>query len=92
MGHYNAVQRVLYAGVIIAVILQVMTGLAIWKPVQFGWLAGLFGGYPIARFIHLAIMLGIVGFVLVHVALVVIHPRTLKSMIVTVPAEIEESR
>jgi len=92
MGHYNAVQRALYAGVIIAVILQVTTGLAIWKPVQLGWLAGLFGDYPIARGIHLAIMFGIVAFVLVHVALVVIHPRTLKSMIVTVPAEIEESR
>jgi len=86
------VQRVLYAGVIIAVILQVMTGLAIWKPVQLAWLAGLLGGYPIARGIHLAIMFGIVAFVLVHVALVVIHPRTLKSMIVTVPAEIEQSR
>jgi thiosulfate reductase cytochrome b subunit len=46
VGHYNAVQRALYAVVIIAVILQVMTGLAIWKPVQLGWLAGLFGGYP----------------------------------------------
>jgi hypothetical protein len=64
MGHYNAVQRVLYAGVIIAVILQAMTGLAIWRPVQFGWLAGLFGGYPIAGGIHLATMFGIVGFVL----------------------------
>jgi thiosulfate reductase cytochrome b subunit len=69
-----------------------MTGLAIWKPVQLGWLAGFFGGYPIARDIHLAIMFGIVAFVLVHVALVVIHPRTLKSMIVTEPVEIEESR
>jgi thiosulfate reductase cytochrome b subunit len=92
MGHYNAVQRVLYAGVIITVIEQVLTGLAIWKPVQFGWLAGLFGGYPIARGIHLATMFGIVAFVLVHVALVVVHPRTLKSMIVTVPTEIEKSR
>ena len=91
MGHYNAVQRVLYAVIIVAIILQVMTGLAIWKPVQFGWLAGLFGGYPIARGIHLTIMFGIVAFVLVHVALVAIHPRTLKSMIVTVPTETEES-
>jgi thiosulfate reductase cytochrome b subunit len=91
IGHYNAVQRVLYGGVIIAIILQAMTGLAIWKPVRFGWLAWLFGGYPIARGIHLAIMLGIVAFVLVHVALVVIHPRTLKSMIVTVRAKMEES-
>jgi thiosulfate reductase cytochrome b subunit len=69
-----------------------MTGLAIWKPVQLGWLAGLFGGYPIARGIHLAIMFGIVAFVLVHVVLVMVHPRTLKSMIVTVPAEIGDSR
>lgn len=92
MGHYNAVQRVLYAGVILAITLQVMTGLAIWKPVQFGWLAGLFGGYPIARGIHLAVMLGIVAFVVVHVTLVAIHPTTLKSMIVSVPAESEETR
>ena len=92
IGHYNAVQRMLYSGVIIAIILQVLTGLSIWKPVQLGWLTGLFGGYPIARGIHLATMFGIVAFVLVHVALVVIHPRTLKSMIVTVPAEVEESR
>jgi thiosulfate reductase cytochrome b subunit len=92
IGHYNAVQRVLYAGVIAAIILQVMTGLAIWKPVQLGWLAGLFGGYPIARGIHLATMFGIVGFILLHVALVVIHPATLRSMIITVPRERDESR
>ena len=59
---------------------------------QLGWLAGLFGGYPIARGIHLATMLGIVAFVLVHVVMVVLHPSTLKSMIVTEPVEIEESR
>jgi thiosulfate reductase cytochrome b subunit len=92
IGHYNAVQRVLYGGVIIAIILQVLTGLSIWKPVQLGWLTGLFGGYPIARGIHLATMFGIVAFVLVHVAMVAIHPRTLKSMIVTVPKEIEENQ
>jgi thiosulfate reductase cytochrome b subunit len=90
MGHYNAVQRVLYAGIVVVIILQVMTGLAIWKPVQFGWLAGLFGGYPIARGIHLTGMFCIVAFVLVHVAMVAIHPSTLKSMIVTVPTEKEE--
>ena len=92
IGHYNAVQRVLYGGVIIAVILQVLTGLAIWKPVQLGWLTGLFGGYPIARGIHLATMFCIVAFVLIHVAMVAIVPSTLKSMIITVPAEIEENQ
>jgi hypothetical protein len=56
IGHYSAVQRLLYLGVIGALVLQVVTGLAIWKPVQLGTLVGLFGGYPIARNIHLATM------------------------------------
>jgi thiosulfate reductase cytochrome b subunit len=92
IGHYNAVQRLLYAGVIVAIVLQVMTGLSIWKPVQLGWLTGLFGGYPIARGIHLATMFAIVAFVVIHVGMVAIVPSTLKSMIVSVPAEREESR
>lgn len=91
-GHYNAVQRLFYAGVLGLIILQVATGLAIWKPVQLGWLAGLFGGYPVARGIHLALMFGIAAFVVVHVALVLIHPRTLRAMILPVPAESETSR
>ncbi len=87
IGHYNAVQRLLYAGVIGALLLQVATGLAIWKPVQLCALVYLFGGYPIARNIHLAIMFLIVAFVIVHVVLVAIFPRTLVSMIVGTPAE-----
>jgi thiosulfate reductase cytochrome b subunit len=87
IGHYNAVQRLFYAGVIGALLLQVATGLAIWKPVQLRALVGLFGGYPIARNIHLAIMFLIVAFVIVHIVLVVIFPRTLVSMIVGTPAE-----
>jgi thiosulfate reductase cytochrome b subunit len=87
IGHYNAVQRLLYLGVIVALILQVITGLAIWKPVQLGSLVAVLGGYPIARNIHLATMLLIVSFVLVHLVLVAIFPRTLLSMIVGVPAE-----
>jgi thiosulfate reductase cytochrome b subunit len=87
IGHYNSVQRLLYLGVILALILQVITGLAIWKPVQFGALVAIFGGYPIARNIHLATMFLIVTFVIIHVVLVAIFPRTLVSMIVGVPAE-----
>jgi thiosulfate reductase cytochrome b subunit len=87
LGHYNAVQRLLYISVIAALLLQVVTGLAIWKPVQLGALVNLFGGYPIARNIHLANMLLIVAFVIVHVVLVGIFPRTLVSMIVGLPAE-----
>jgi thiosulfate reductase cytochrome b subunit len=87
IGHYNAVQRLLYLGVIGALLLQVTTGLAIWKPVQLAALVGVLGGYPIARNIHLATMFLIVAFVVIHVVLVIIFPRTLVSMIVARPAE-----
>ena len=91
IGHYNAVQRLLYGGVVIAICLIVVTGLSIWKPVQFGWLTGLFGGYPVARGIHLAAMAVIAAFVVLHVALSVLYPRTLASMLSGVPAELEET-
>jgi len=87
LGHYNAVQRLLYLGVIGALLAQVATGVAIWKPVQLGALLSLFGGYPSARNIHLTIMFLIVAFTIVHVVLVAIFPRTLVSMIVGTPAE-----
>jgi thiosulfate reductase cytochrome b subunit len=82
LGEYNAVQRLLYVGVIVVVILTVLTGLSIWKPVQLGWLTDLFGGYDIARCIHFALMSLIVGFLLVHLSLVAFFPRTLISMLV----------
>jgi thiosulfate reductase cytochrome b subunit len=91
LGHYNAVQRLLYAGVIVVICLAVATGLSIWKPVQLGWLTDLFGGYPIARGIHLAAMVCIALFLVVHLTLVAIFPRTLLAMIVSIVAEPEES-
>jgi thiosulfate reductase cytochrome b subunit len=90
LGHYNAVQRLLYVGVILVLLVQVASGLAIWKPVQFGWLAGLFGGYPVARGIHLAMMFLLTAFIVLHVALVVLFPRTLAAMIVGLRAEPEQ--
>ena len=89
LGHYNAVQRLLYGGVIVILMLAVATGLSIWKPVQFGSLTALFGGYPVARGIHLTMMGLIAAFVIVHVALVAIYPRTLVSMVAGVPADPE---
>jgi thiosulfate reductase cytochrome b subunit len=80
-GRYNAVQRLLYTGVTIAALLAVLTGLAIWKPVQLGWLTWVFGGYDIARRIHFALMTAIAAFLVVHVALVAIVPATLRAMI-----------
>jgi thiosulfate reductase cytochrome b subunit len=90
LGHYNAVQRLLYVGVIALICCQVVTGLAIWKPVQLGWLTDLFGGYPFARGIHLAAMIGIALFVVVHLTLVAIFPRTLVAMLYHLAAEPEE--
>jgi thiosulfate reductase cytochrome b subunit len=89
-GHYNAVQRALYAGVLVAICGSVATGLSIWKPVQFFWLSGLLGGYPVARGIHLACMLSIAAFILVHVVLVAIYPRTLVAMLAPTKAEAGE--
>jgi thiosulfate reductase cytochrome b subunit len=89
LGHYNAVQRLLYTGVIVVICLSVLTGLAIWKPVQLGWLTALFGGYPLARHIHLAMMALIVGFLLIHLVLVALFPRTLISMVVPLRAKSE---
>jgi thiosulfate reductase cytochrome b subunit len=78
---YNAVQKLLYVIVILAGISQVITGLAIWKPVQFSWLVSLFGGFQGARLVHFLGMAVIVGFLLVHVALSLLVPSTLKAMV-----------
>jgi len=89
LGHYNAVQRLLYGGVIVLLLFQVATGLSIWKPVQFGWLTGLLGDYPFARNVHLANMGLVVTFIVIHVTLAAIYPRTIISMVAGVPAEPE---
>lgn len=78
---YNAVQKSLYIVVIVAGVSQVLTGLAIWKPVQFSGLVSLLGGFQAARVIHFVSMTVIVGFLLVHVALALLVPRTLWAML-----------
>jgi thiosulfate reductase cytochrome b subunit len=78
---YNAVQRLLYAGVIIAGILIVLSGVSIWKPVQFQELVAVFGGYDAARFVHFFAMATIVGFLLVHITLAILVPKSLRAMI-----------
>jgi thiosulfate reductase cytochrome b subunit len=79
---YNAVQRLLYLGVIVAGIVIVLSGLSIWKPVQLKYLTALFGGYDFARYVHFFAMAAIVGFLTVHVALALIVPKSLRAMIV----------
>jgi thiosulfate reductase cytochrome b subunit len=80
-GVYNAVQRLFYVGVIGAMIVVFLSGLAIWKPVQFQTLAALMGGYEGARIVHFVAMTAIVGFLIVHLSLVAIVPSTLWPMI-----------
>ena len=81
LTHYNAVQKLLYIVVIIAGVSQVITGLAIWKPIQFSALVSLFGGFQGARLVHFLGMTVIVGFLVVHVALALLVPRTLVAMV-----------
>jgi thiosulfate reductase cytochrome b subunit len=79
---YNAVQRLLYVGVLLAGVVIVFSGLSIWKPVQFKYLTDFFGGYDFARYVHFFAMASIVGFLTVHVTLALIVPKSLRAMIV----------
>ena len=81
LTRYNAVQKVLYVVVILAGVSQVVTGFAIWKPVQLAWLTALFGGFQGARLVHFLGMSVIVGFLVVHVALALLVPKTLWAML-----------
>jgi len=78
---YNAVQKILYIVVIVAGISQVVTGLFIWKPVQFSGGVALLGGFQAVRWEHFLGMTVIVGFVVVHVVLSILVPRTLWAML-----------
>jgi thiosulfate reductase cytochrome b subunit len=79
---YNSVQKLLYAGVLLAGAVVVLSGLSIWKPVQFQELTALFGGYDVARYVHFAAMACIVGFLVVHVSLAILVPKTIKAMVI----------
>jgi thiosulfate reductase cytochrome b subunit len=81
LGVYNPLQRTAYLGVIALGVLVVLSGLAIWKPVQLQWLAALMGGYEGARLVHFFCMAGFVVFVLIHVVMVLLVPRTFLPML-----------
>jgi thiosulfate reductase cytochrome b subunit len=78
---YNAVQRLLYIGVLLAGVLVVLSGLAIWKPVQLSELLALFSDFQTARLVHFLCMAAIVAFVAVHVTLALLVPHTLVAMV-----------
>ena len=78
---YNTVQKLLYIGVLTAGVMIVISGLAIWKPVQFSELLALFGSFQNARLVHFLCMTAIVLFLVVHVTLALLVPHTLVAMI-----------
>ena len=78
---YNAMQKTLYLGVILVGMFIVITGLCLWKPVQFSEVADLFGSFQTIRLIHFLCMSAIVAFVAVHVILALLVPRSLVAMI-----------
>jgi thiosulfate reductase cytochrome b subunit len=79
---YNSVQKLLYAGIIVVGIVIVLSGLSIWKPVQLQYLTALFGGYDVARYVHFICMSLICLFLIVHVALAMLVPKSLRAMII----------
>ena len=81
LGEYNAVQKVFYWGVLAAIVVTILSGLSIWKPVQLKELTWLFGGYEFARVVHFFGMAAIVAFLAVHLALTALVPKTLVAMI-----------
>lgn len=78
---YNHVQKAAYLFVIVDLILLVLSGLVLWKSVQFPLLAALLGGYERARYVHFAAMSVLVGFIFIHVLMVALVPRSLLTMI-----------
>ena len=91
LTRYNAVQKLLYIGIMLVGILVVLSGLSIWKPVQFSELAKLFYDFQSARLVHFLCMTAIVLFLVLHVALTLIVPRSLVAMVTGGPVVKEEN-
>ena len=81
LRHYNSVQRLAYLFVMLDSVVLVLSGLVLWKSVQFPLLRELMGGYEAARRVHFFAMAGLCGFIVVHVAMVALVPRTLLAML-----------
>jgi thiosulfate reductase cytochrome b subunit len=88
---YNTIQRILYIGVLMAGLLIVLSGLAIWKPIQLSELLSLFYDFQTARLVHFLCMAAIVLFVAVHVTLALLVPHTLVAMVTGGPVVADEA-
>jgi thiosulfate reductase cytochrome b subunit len=81
IAHFNAIQKVSYLFAIAAGVLIVLSGLVVFKSVQFPHLRAIMGGYDNARIIHFACMAGLMGFLLIHVGAALAVPKTIRAMI-----------
>lgn len=66
-GVYNAAQKLTYTAVIGLGALALVSGLAIYKPIQLSWLTGLFGGYKGARLVHFMVTMAFSAFFVIHI-------------------------
>jgi thiosulfate reductase cytochrome b subunit len=89
LTHYNAVQKMLYLGIILVGVVIVVSGLSLWKPVQFSELAALFGNFQTIRVVHFLCMTAVVAFLVVHVSLALLVPRSLVAMVTGGPTVAE---
>ncbi len=81
-GKHNALQKAAYTSILVLGVLSVLTGFALYKPVQLGWLTTIFGGYELTRYWHFVAVWVFVAFTLLHVVLVfVVDPASLRAMI-----------
>ena len=81
-GKHNALQKGAYSFIIALGSVSVLSGLALWKPVQLSWLTALFGGYELARYWHFVAVWLFAAFIVVHVVLVfVVDPASLRAMV-----------
>jgi thiosulfate reductase cytochrome b subunit len=78
---YNGLQRLAYTSAILFGMVVVLSGLAIYKPVQLWWLTAMFGSYDAARVVHLSCLVLLALFTLMHLVLVALHPRTVITMV-----------
>jgi thiosulfate reductase cytochrome b subunit len=81
LAHYNQIQKLAYVSALVLLVLIVLSGLAVWKSVQLPLLRDLMGGYEGARLVHFVAMAGLVGFVVVHVVMATLVPKTILAML-----------
>lgn len=79
--HYNTIQKLAYLFVMADIVVLICSGLVLWKSVQFPILREVLGGYEGARLVHFLAMTGMLAFVLVHVVMAALVPKTIKAMV-----------